>query len=804
LGVRRPVLLVIDDLQWVDQPSADVLRFAARRLEGTRVAVLAAERSSASTPARYADLCPPPRLELPLGPLTEYDTADLLRDRFGPVLSLLTIARVHEASGGNPLFAIELGRALVARGGSVGPGDPLPVPERLRALLAERLASLAPEVSAVLLRAAALARPARALLVAAEPGQPADPVAARALADAVAAGLVLVASDGALRFSHPLLRELVYAEAAPAARAEAHERLAARVEDSVERARHLALARPYADEDLAARLSDAAEEARRRGAPAVAAELAALAAERTPRGAGAAHARRLAADEYAYAAGLSADAHSHANVAAESAADPSVRVRARLLLVDLAGQDQSEVGPLLDAASRDAGGDLALLSRVQQMRAWKYAYDGDLDAAVAELRRAQECAERSGSVELLVNVLALRATMESPLSGPEGDELLARAVELATDLPPSSEVVRVRQTYAMSRLFRGDAVEALRQLEELRAEVDRSGTMPDRAGVLVSVTSANLRAGHCTEALAAGRECMRLILDIEATPGPGLLVGGLAELFGGSPGRAGALADQAIEASAAAGDGDWLKLAHAVRGQVHLFEGDPMAAVVSMREAYALEQRTGRLDPAMFLWHADFVEALVGAGERSEAAEVLATVREVAHRLGQQVVLLGFSRAEALVVAADGDARAGVDLLSAALRTWAGHPYPLEPARAWFVLGGLQRRAHRRSAARAALLEAASRYRAAEAVPWLGAVQAELSRLDGSHAPGLSETERRIVSLVIGGATNREIARSTYLSVKAVEANLTRLYRRHGVRNRAQLVRVLQRTSTLPTQRPGG
>jgi DNA-binding CsgD family transcriptional regulator len=799
LGTRRPVLLVIDDLQWVDQPSADVLRFAARRLQGARVSMLAAERASAGAPARYADLCPPPRLELSLSPLTEYDTADLLRDRFGPVLSLLTIARVHQASGGNPLFAIELGRALVARGGSVGPGDPLPVPERLRALLAERLASLAPEVSAVLLRAAALARPTRALLV-----DGGDPAAARALDAAVAAGLVQVAPDGALRFSHPLLRELVYAEAAPAARAEAHECLATRVEDSVERARHLALARPYADEDLAARLTDAAGQARRRGAPAVAADLAALAAERTPPGAGAADIRRLAAAEYAYAAGLSADAHRNASAAAQGAADPSVRVRARLLLVDLAGQDQSEVGPLLEAALRDADSDLELLSRVRQMRAWKFAYDGDLDAGVAELRRAQECAERGGSVEQLVNVLALRATMESPLASPEGDELLERAVELAKDLPPSSEVVRVRQTHAVSRLFRGDAVEALRLLEELRAEVDRFGTLPDRAGVLVSVTSANLRVGHCAEALAAGRECMRLILDIEATPGPGLLVGGLAELFGGSPTRAGVLADQAIEASAAAGDADWLKLAHAVRGQVHLFEGDPVSAVASHREAYALERRGGRTDPAMFLWHADFVEALVGAGERAEAAEVLATVRDVADQLGQRVVLLGLSRAEALLVAADGDIRAGVDLLSAALRTWAGHPYPLELARAWFALGGLQRRSHRRSAARGALLEAVSRYRVAEAVPWLGAVQAELGRLDGAHMPGLSETERRIVSLVVGGATNREIARSTYLSVKAVEANLTRLYRRHGVRNRAQLVRALQRSGALPTQRAGG
>lgn len=799
LALRRPVLLLIDDLQWVDQPSAGVLRFVARRLQGARICMLAAERVPAGGTARHGDLCPPPWIELALTPLTEYDTADLLRERFGPVLSLVTIARVHEASGGNPLFATELGRALVARGGSVGPGDPLPVPERLRQLLSDRLTQLSPAAAALLLRAAAVARPTRALLVAADAHGDAE----GALAEALTGGLVVLGADGAVRFTHPLLRELVYAEAAPQARARAHELLAARVEDPVERARHLALARPYPDEDLAALLVDAAREARQRGAPAVAADLAALAADRTPAGAdGVTAQRRLTAADYAYAAGLSADAHAHAEAALAESADPAIRVRARLLLVDLAGQDQSDTGPLLDGALVDAGDDPALLARVWQCRAWKSYYDGDAGTAVDELKLSEECAERGGNVELLVDALALRATMSAPLSGPDSDELLERAVGLAEGLPPSSEVVRVRQTHAVSRLFRGDVAEAVRRLEELRAAVDAAGAVPDLAGVLVSVTSAYLRAGRCGEALAAGRECMRLVLDIEATPGPGLLVGALAELTAGSPPRAATLAEQAIEASEAAGDDDWLKLAHAIRGQAHLLLGDPVAAVRSMRVAYALEQRHSRVDPAMFVWHADFVEALVGAGERAEAAQVLRDVRAVADRLGQEVVRLGLSRAEALVVASDGDARAGTDLLTTALRTWADHPYPLELARAWFTLGVLQRRAHRRSAARMALLEAVSRYATAEAAPWLAAAEAELGRLDGAHSTGLSETERRIVSLVVGGATNREIARSTYLSVKAVEANLTRLYRRHGVRNRAQLIRALERSGVLPA-RPG-
>ena len=284
---------------------------------------------------------------------------------------------------------------------------------------------------------------------------------------------------------------------------------------------------------------------------------------------------------------------------------------------------------------------------------------------------------------------------------------------------------------------------------------------------------------------------MRLIVDMEATPGPGLLVGAAVELTAGSPERAASLADDAIEACRAAGDGDWLRPAYATRGQVHLFQGEPEAAVASMRMAYALEQRSGRTDPVVILWHADFVEALVAVGAREEAQDVLATVTAVANELGRDVVMLGLARARAILTAADDNARAAASDLAASLAEYAGHPYPMELARAWHALGGLERRAHRRAAARTALTEAIDRYAAVEAAPWLAAARAELSRLDGAGTTGLTASEQRIVDLLLAGATNREIAAATFLSVKAVEANLTRLYRRHGVRNRAQLITML-------------
>jgi DNA-binding NarL/FixJ family response regulator len=786
LAARQPVLLVIDDLQWVDEPSAGVLRFVARRLGDARVSVLAAERIERGGTPAHLDLCPPPVHELALPPLTEYDTADLLRERFGPVLSLVTIARVHRASEGNPLFTAELGRALVAKGGTTGFDEPLPVPERLRPLLAERLASLPAESAPVLLLAASVARPTTAL------------VGTDGLAAAVSAGLVTVEADGVVRFAHPLLRELVYADAEPAARAAAHETLAARVDDSVERARHLAFARPGADEDLAAHLVEAAQAARRRGAPAVAADLAERAAERTPTPpSGLAAARRFAAAEQAYAAGLTADAHRLATAALAEADDPGVRVNARLLLVVLNGQDQSGNGPLLDAASADAGDDPRLLARIRLNRAHKAFYDGDADQVASELTLAAEAAEECGDAELLVEVLANRYTLEAPLGKPGADRLLERAVALSRKLPLSPEVIATRRLHAMSAVFRGEVAEGVRRIEALRTAVDRSGTVRDLASLLYSVASVYSRAGRCRAALQAGRECMRLMLDMEAAPGPGLLVGALVEMVGGSPAVAGTLADQAIEASQAAGDEDWLKAAYATRGQIHVIDGDAAAAVGPMRAAYALERRLGRVDPAAHMWHADFIEALVASGAtgaRDEAGRVLAEVREVAERLGRTVVRLGLGRAEALITATT-DVRGAAVALADIVREYADHPYPVELARAWHTLAGLERRAHRRAAARAALTEAVARYSAAEAAPWLAAAETELARLDGGHGNGLSETEWNIVNLVLGGATNREIAKATFLSVKAVEANLTRLYRRLGVRNRRQLARAVESRS---------
>ncbi|HCU49930.1 MAG TPA: hypothetical protein DGG94_09040, partial [Micromonosporaceae bacterium] len=234
LASETPVCLVIDDAQWVDEASAEVLSFAVRRLSGTDVTVLVAERVADNEPAA-GRFCPSPMDSLVVEPLSYSGIAALLAEQdFGP-LPRTAISRILEASGGNPLFAVELGRALAKRGGSLAQHEPLPVPDKLRALLSERLAGLDVATRQSLLLASAMARPSISLLARCH-ALPEDGLDA-----AERAQIIQVAADGGLSFRHPLLRELVYADATAGQRRAAHTSLMSTVDEPVERIRHLAL-----------------------------------------------------------------------------------------------------------------------------------------------------------------------------------------------------------------------------------------------------------------------------------------------------------------------------------------------------------------------------------------------------------------------------------------------------------------------------------------------------------------------------------------------------------------------------------
>ncbi len=271
LAADAPLLVALDDLQWLDRASAGVLGFAFRRLDAEPVGVLATARTGSAEP--LVDLETEERLLV--GPLSLQALDQLVRARLGARLLRPTLRQLEQASGGNPFYALELAASLLRSGHRLEPGEPLPIRGRLRELVGERLATLTPGGRRAALAAAALAQPTETALRRAARGD------ADAVDDAVSAS-VLVRDGETVRFAHPLLASTLYDDASPAERRNLHLRLARLVRDPEERARHLAEAAEGPDETVAEALEVAAANVAARGAPDTGAQLAKRAVELTP------------------------------------------------------------------------------------------------------------------------------------------------------------------------------------------------------------------------------------------------------------------------------------------------------------------------------------------------------------------------------------------------------------------------------------------------------------------------------------------------------------------------------------------
>ncbi|MFD0567403.1 ATP-binding protein [Kitasatospora saccharophila] len=431
LAQRGPVLVLLDDTQWLDEASRQVIAFTARRLTDRRVRFAVTERTERTEHADAAPemgaLCPPAAREIAVGPLGERGTGALLRERLDLRLSGLTLTRVHTVSGGNPYYALELGRSLAAGGSesalAADPARPLDVPHRLRALVSARLGEL-PDA----------ARQSLTVLAAARTGTGLPDTVTEPLAAARRHGIVQPTPAGTPQFSHPLIAEVVLADATPAALREAHRLLADLAADPVEQVRHQALAADAADPQLASRLHRAADTALTRGAPGTAAELLRLAADHTP-DPDAAGRRLLAAARNAAAAGLP-DLARACGERLESAPAADVRVHARLLLARLLGPDHPGAEPLLAAAAEDTGGDPALTAAVHQERAVRALHRGDRAEGLAELATAEKHADQADDPDLLVELLAQRAPLTLLTDPALGLAQLERGCRLAAGRPP--------------------------------------------------------------------------------------------------------------------------------------------------------------------------------------------------------------------------------------------------------------------------------------------------------------------------------------------------------------------------------
>ena len=276
----RPVVVAIDDVQWVDLASRRALEFAARRLPAS-LGLLVTKRSdgAAAAPLDLDRALRPDSLQrVVVESLSLASLHHILREQLGNPPARPVIARVAEASGGNPFFAIEIARALANQTGGSGEHGPLPVPRSVQKLASQRIDALSGTARDAVLIAASLSRPTVDAIVAALPGE-GDGVAAVLAAEDRG---ILVTERGRVRFTHPLLASAVYGSVSDSRRRMLHRRLAEVVNDAEERARHLAESLIEPDESVAAEIEDAARQAVLRGAFDAAAELFAGACRLTP------------------------------------------------------------------------------------------------------------------------------------------------------------------------------------------------------------------------------------------------------------------------------------------------------------------------------------------------------------------------------------------------------------------------------------------------------------------------------------------------------------------------------------------
>ncbi|AHH95175.1 ATP-binding protein [Kutzneria albida] len=792
LSAANPVVLVIDDVQWVDPPSAEVLAFVARRTAGTSVRVLAAERVPEREQPANRHLCPPEVTELAVPPLSPRDVARLLLRDTGRLLPHSLVARVHEVADGNPFYALELGRAVLRAGAPESPGSPLPVPRRLRALLLDRLGELSPQAQATLLLASVATRPSLTLLRAAG-----HPDAARDLAAADRCGLARTGDDGIVRFRHPLIRAAIYAEVPAHQRVEAHARLAEVVGEPVEQARHLALAKPHEDEPVASTLMSAAASARRRGAPVTAAELASMAADRTPWDDQEVRAeRRLAAAEHACDAGLRVEARTAAESVLADARSPRLRVRARLVLLRNAGQALDVLSPLIEDGVADAAGDPALEAPMRMWAAGRALLIGRTAEAVEQSRISARLADAAGDPVTAVRALTRLAHLLTFTGDPEARPTLARALELA-EANPAARLWEPARLQAIVELYADRYTQATQRLIPLLRKVEESAAVEDAVAVMVTLAEAQARAGQCRGGLETARRAIQLFSEAGVSCAPALFAAALAEATGGSVESATALARRGARESEADGDKLFLMRNLAVLGQILLSTGDAPGAVRALSQVADLGAAMDIRDPAVVRWHADLAEALVSTGDTERAAALIDSARERAREFGRASVLANLDRARALLAVALGEQHEGAAALRAIADRQRALPVPLDRARTLIALAGVERRCRRRAAARSALIEAYEVCAAIEAVPWAERVRDELDRtgvqVRAEQAPAeLTLAEQRVAELVRAGSTNREVAAALFISVKTVEATLSRIYRKFGVRSRTELVRAME------------
>lgn len=782
---RAPVLIAIDDVQWLDAASAGPLTYAARRLHGAARFLLT--RRPGNRPELERALFGTGVEQVEIAAMSVGAIGRMLSDQVGVNLSRRALLRVHGGTQGNPLFALELGRLLSERG-ELGSVEELPLPDLAEDVFRARIEEVGEAVRQVLLAVALSGSVSEVELATFL-----DPLV---IDDAASFGVVV--RDGSrVRAAHPMLAAAARKFATTSERKDLHLELASVTSDPILNALHLAVATVRPDVELAAVASNGAHLAADRGRILEAVQLAKHALRLTPASDAERGERILDLARLHLRASQIQKAHTILTLEMSNLPAGRCRALAHLLLHET-GTHIGAGDTCAEMALAEAGDEPDVRALALSSRAGYMAID-----SVQRIDEAARWAEKAVAAAHLAGAEAeepARAVLAWTwvLQGQSIDELAGVGLSTPGDAVAHNSIVRA---LGVRLAFRGEYEEAKVLFGDLLAVADERGELRFVAMMELQLCEVELRAGHVHEAA-------RLVDDLEdffafdnTQAGPLIHVARVRALLAalaGDPADAvrwgQAVLDHYPPGTSGAG-WDGLEAQRAM-GIAALFVRDASGAVEHLHEVWHHTRREQIADPGAFPVAGDLVEALVATERYAEAQDVLEQLRRLSVDQEHPWGLATTMRGESLLRLASADHYLddAADCLAEAASTYGSLGLHFDQARSLLSLGVVQRRFKKWAAARSSLEQAAGLFEEGGASGWADRAREELSRVSGRRAVTagkLTPTETRVVRLAASGMSNKEIARELFVSVNTVEGHLSRAYTKLGVRSRSQLVRVL-------------
>jgi DNA-binding CsgD family transcriptional regulator len=763
-----PVLALVDDAHWLDEPSAEALLFAVRRLLADPIAVVLAVRDGHPSLLDGADV-PTLRLE------------GLDREAAGRLLGGVSVAaadRLFGETGGNPLALVELAPDAERVAGAP-PEHPLPISTSIARAFLRRTTALPEETRRALLLAATSHDGDLAVL--ARGG-----LAVGDLAAAEEAGLVRI-GGGAVEFRHPLARSSVYAEAPPDERRAAHRALAAALPDRDldRRAWHLASAATGPDRAASSALEGAARRARERAGYAVAASGFEHAARLEPE-----DARRgdllYEAAEAAWLAGRPEQARALLDEAARRSSRPQVD--------SLRGEIATRRGPVLEgyellvsAAARAEPADAVLMLAEAADACF---YSGDPERMLAAAERADALLHGDHDTPARFYAATARGAARV-LAGLDGAADLRRAVALYHD-GDFADDPRTLAWAAFAPLFLRDA-ESGRELIAHAIAVAREhaavGALPR---LLNRLARDEAMTDRWADARAHFHETIRLARETGQRTELAAALAGLSWLEARAGNEAArALGEEGRVLCRELGVGFYELWTYTALGELELGLGRPVEAAEHLERHESRAAELGLADVDMSA-APELVEAYLRVGQTAAAEAAASGYERRARAKAQPWALARAARCRGLL------ADEFEEPFEEALRLHAQTPDTFESARTRLAYGARLRRARQRVRAREQLRAAHEAFERLGPSPWVEVAAAELAatgetarRRDGSMLADLTPQELQIARLLTGGKTTREAAAALFLSPKTIEYHLRSVYRKLGLNSREALAQAL-------------